>query len=91
MRHLAKTFEVAGILMHGNLYDSAKYSEYLILCFCTLFELEVFVPEGMGQEVKSYIGSATFKQPMNLVLAKLILEEDGCDVWRSANTRGNCA
>ena len=70
MRHLAEAFKVARILMHWYLNNPTKYSEDLVLCFCAFFELEVFVPEGMGKEVKSNIGSTAFEQPIDNALAE---------------------
>lgn len=55
--------------MHGNMYDASKDSEHLVVCFESLFEFQVFVPERMSKEVKSDTTRAALEKPVPAVVS----------------------
>lgn len=66
---MAVTFKIPGILMHRYMYYPIQYSEYFILSFQTLLELQVLIPERMSKEVETNTNCTPLKQSMSLALA----------------------
>ena len=55
--------------MHGNMDDASKDGEHLVVCFESLFEFQVFVPERMSKEVKSNTTRAPLEKPVPVVVS----------------------
>lgn len=54
--------EIAGVLMHRDMDDSAKDGKDAIVCFLTLFVLEVSIPERMGEKIETDIIGCAFEE-----------------------------
>lgn len=48
--------------MHGNINNALQNCEDFVLRLLPLFVLNVFIPERMSKEVKSYTSSGSLKQ-----------------------------
>jgi hypothetical protein len=75
------------------MYDASKDSEHLVVCFESLFEFQVFVPERMSKEVKSNTTGAALEKPVPAVVSmkytsRGVQERRG---WRKANMAYACA
>lgn len=61
--------EVAGVLVHRNVYYAPKDSEHLVVRFKAFFKLQKLVPEWMGQEIKANTACATFEEPVRVLVS----------------------
>jgi len=64
LRQRSKAVEIAGILVHWNVNHPLQDGEDFIFAFETLLKLNVFVPEGVRQEVEANGIGSTFEKSM---------------------------
>lgn len=65
MGQLSEFLIVPSILVHRNTNETPKDSKNAVLRFLTLFVLEIFVPERVGEEVKADVCRTALEKPAN--------------------------
>jgi hypothetical protein len=66
---LAIFLEVAGVLVHRNVYYASKDSEHLVIRFKAFFKFQKLVPEWMSQEIKANTACAALKEPVQVLVS----------------------
>lgn len=63
MRELSESLEVTRILVHRDVDNAIQDRDDLVFTFEAFFEFNVFVPEGVSEEVEANAVGTTLKEP----------------------------
>ena len=66
MSELAITFKVPCILVHGDVDNPTQDSKDLVVGLKALLELDILIPKGMCEEVKSNALRTSFEESMKV-------------------------
>lgn len=69
---MAIPFKVSCVLVHRNVNNTVEYSENLVLGLQSLLELQILVPERVGEKIEANTSCASLIEPMrNLLVGSL--------------------
>lgn len=66
LRKLPEPLEVARVLVHRDVDNAIQDRDDLVLAFEAFLEFNVFIPEGMGEEVEANAVGTTFEEPAGI-------------------------
>lgn len=63
LRELPESLEVTRILVHRDVDNAIQDGDNFVFTFEAFFELNVLIPEGMGEEIEANAVGTTFEEP----------------------------
>ena len=87
MCELTESFEVAGILVHGNFDNTAQDCKNPVLSLQAVFKFKIFVPERVSEEVQTNRGSTALKEPITECQSSFRGGAEGRSRWQGVQIR----